>query len=145
MRTAADSDGDARVTKGKDRGGEGSRATRGGALPGEGGPGDGNARIGAGDIRFRSWTDGTTGDLCLALTSREDLTGDIELVALGPGGTMEDDYTLPISAARILMADGGSPITHADNVLRDIHLDEGVTTQVRLTFSSDHRYRLGVK
>lgn len=145
VRTAADANGDAPVTKGKDRGGEGTRTATGGGLPGEGGPGDGNARISAGDIRFRSWTDAATGDLCLALTAREDITGDIELVALGPGGAMEDDYTLPISAARILANGTATPITHADNVLKDFHLVEGVTTQVRLTFSTQHRYRLGVR
>lgn len=145
VRTAADANGDAPVIKGKDRGGAGARSTKGGGLPGQGGPGDGNARISAGAVRFRSWTDAATGDLCLALTSREDLNGDVELVALGPGGAMEDDYTLPISAARVLVNGSASSVAHADNVLKDIHLVEGVTTQVRLTFSNQHRYRLGVK
>ena len=90
------SDGDAQTAKGKDRGGEDPHPS-GGGLPGNGGPGEGHARISAGDIRFRSWTDAATSDLCLALTRREDLTATSNLWHSGPAAAVEDDYTLPIS------------------------------------------------
>ena len=145
VRTAADADGDSLTTKGKDRGGQGTRGSQGGGLQGQGGEGEGSARITAGDVRFRSWTDAATGELCLALTAHKDVAGDIELVALGPGGTMEDDYTLPISAARLVAEHGEIPVTHADNVLKDLHLQQDSTAHLRLSFSTHHRYRLGVK
>jgi hypothetical protein len=145
VRTAADSDGDAQTEKGKDRGGSGTRNGTGGGLPGSGSPGEGAARIAAGDIRFRSWTDSSTKDLCLALTADQALSGDLELVALGPGGSAEDDYLLPIETAVMRTGTVESTLPVDGNVLSNVHLQAGVTAQVRIRLSSTHRYRLGVK
>jgi hypothetical protein len=145
VQTTADVGGDLPVRKGKDQGGSRSRRSRGGNLPGSGTPGAGDARISAGDVRFRSWTDAATGELCLAVTSGRDVFGDLELVALGAGGAAEDDYILPITAARLTNASGSQPIAHVDNTLKALRLTEGLTSHLRLTLSSNHRYRLGVK
>ncbi len=145
VRTPAGPEGDDVAEKGKDRGGKGTRKDQGGNIPGTGGQGGGTGRISAGDVRFRSWTDASTGELCLALTAADELNSDLELVALGPGGSSEDGYTLPISAAKVADHGGTTALTHAGNVIKDLHLPRGATTLVRLTLSSDHRYRLGVK
>jgi hypothetical protein len=145
VRTAADSDGDAVSRKGKDRGGKRTRRGAGGGLPGTGGAGDGSSRIDAGDVRFRSWTDGASSDLCIALTASEDLSGELELVALGPGGTSEDDYVLPIETAVLQSDDGETSLPIDGNVLANVALKAGVTSQVRLRLATSHRYRLGVK
>lgn len=145
VRTAANSDGDSPTNKGKNAGGPKKRKEKGGAIPGEGQEGDGTARITSGDVRFRSWSDASTGDIFLALTASEDITGDLELIALGPGGSLEDDFQLPIVNGS-MMADGGSiPLDHKGNVLTQLELKAGVRSQVRLKLSSNHRYRLGVK
>jgi hypothetical protein len=81
----------------------------------------------------------------LALTSPKDVQGDLELVPLGPGGAAEDGYTLPVSSAHVATSGKAQPIAHAGNVLLDLQLGAGDTTVIRLTLSSPHRYRLGVK
>jgi hypothetical protein len=145
VRTAADNEGNSPTDKGKDRGGSSSRQKKGGKMPGSGQKGEGAARITAGDVRFRSWSDASTGHLCLALTAHEDIAGDLELVALGPGGSMEDDYELPI-AQSVMVANGvTATLRRQGNVLSNLQLQAGVTSQIRLTLSSVHRYRLGIK
>lgn len=145
VRTAASSDGDSPTTKGKDTGGPKKRKEKGGVLPGEGQNGDGTARITSGDVSFRSWSDASTGDICLALTAFEDIVGDLVLVALGPGGKTEDDYELPIVQSSLTTAGVAIPLSIKGNVLSQLELKAGVRSQVRLKLSSNHRYRLGIK
>jgi hypothetical protein len=145
VRTEAGSEGTSPTDKGKDRGGSNSRQKKGGKMPGTGTQGEGAARITTGDVRFRSWSDASTGHLCLALTAYEDIAGDLELVALGPGGSMEDDYKLPIAQGVMVTNGAAEPLSHQGNVLSDLQLQAGVTSQIRLTLSSVHRYRLGIK
>jgi len=145
VRTQAGPDGAEPTEKGQDTGGGGSRNSKGGKLPGRGSEGEGTGRIRSRDLRFRSWSDAATGDLCLALTAAEDLSGDLELVALGPGGSAEDDYELPIADGSILSGGISAPLQYRGNVLTQLDLKAGVTSQVRLKLSSNHRYRLGIK
>lgn len=145
VRTAADSDGDLPTLKGKDRGGEGKRTGKDGGLDGTGGRGDGGSRISAGDVRFRSWSDPATGELIMALTAAADIAGSLELVALGPGGTEEDDYQLPIADVVMETSDGIVGVAREGNTLTDVSLQAGITSQLRLKLASSHRYRLGVK
>ncbi len=137
--------GDEDADKGKDRGGAGHRKGHDTGLPGSGAPGEGKARIRAGAIRFRSWSDAATGDVVLALTSSLDVSGDLELVALGPGGATEDEYVLPITRAALETAGSATPITWSGNTLKGISLTPDVTSRIRVGFASTHRYRLGVK
>lgn len=145
VRTSASGDGDSQIEKGKDTGGTGKRNGKGGALTGTGREGDGTSRIRGGAIRFRSWSDAATGDVCLALTASEDVCGDIELVAVGPGGSIEEDYELPIVSASITTGGVSVPVKHDGNVIFQLELKADVTSQVRLQLSSNHRYRLGIK
>jgi hypothetical protein len=132
------------VEKGKDRGGDGNRGDSPGKLSGGGRAGTGRSRIRAGDIRFRSWSEDVSGDICLALTAGEDVHGDLELVALGPGGA-EEKYTLPVTSATVTVDGVTSPITWNDNVLVGLDLSAGLTARVRLSVPPGHRYRLGVR
>lgn len=145
VRTSASGDGHLETEKGKDSGGTGKRNDKGGGLSGTGGPGDGTSRISGEAIRFRSWSDAVTGDVCLALTATEDVRGDIELVALGPGGSVEEDYELPIVSAAVTTGVVSAPVKHDGNILFQLDLKADVTSQVRLRLSSKHRYRLGIK
>lgn len=133
------------VLKGKDRGGHGQRGDSPGNLTGTGRSGAGRSRIRAGDIRFRSWSDDVSGDICLALTSNSDVRGDLELVALGPGGAVEENYTLPVTSATVTVDGVTSPVAWNDNVLMDLDLHAGLTARVRLSVPPGHRYRLGVR
>jgi len=97
------------------------------------------------DLRFRSWTDAATGEICLALTPTCDVQGDLELVPLGPGGAAEEGYVLPLSDAHISVSGEKVPVQHAGNVIEGVVLTADKTTVIRLTLSTPHRYRLGVK
>lgn len=132
------------VEKGKDRGGDGNRGDSPGKLHGDGRAGTGRSRIRAGDIRFRSWSEDVSGDICLALTAGEDVHGDLELVALGPGGA-EEKYILPVTSATVTVDGMTSPVTWNDNVLVGLDLPAGLTARVRLSVPPGHRYRLGVR
>lgn len=145
VRTAADSDGDSPTDKGKNTGGTKKRKKTGGELPGEGQQGEGAAQITSGDVRFRSWSDAVSGDVCLALTPTEDINGDLELVALGPGGSIETDYQLPIDDGYLTTGGVSTLLKHNGNILAQLQLRAGVTSHIRLKLSSNHRYRLGVK
>lgn len=146
VRVPAGSEGEQATEKGKDTGGTGTRGSKGGAMPGTGGQGEGTtSRIGAGDIRFRSWSDAASGDLCIALTPSEDISGDLELVALGPGGSAEEGYLLPMKSASATTYGVTTGLNHEGNVLTGLELSGGVTTQIRLQLSTNHRYRLGIK
>lgn len=145
IRTAAENDGTATTSKGKNSGGGQTRKTKGGNMQGEGQQGEGSSRITAGDIRFRSWSSASGGSLHLALTAREDISGDLELVALGPGGSIEDGFQLPIDNSVLVTNGVSTPLTHEGNVLSAVQLKANVTSQIRVTLSSAHRYRLAVR
>jgi hypothetical protein len=145
VRTPATNTGDQPTGKGKDSGGPGKRKGKGGSIPGEGQSGEGTSRISSGDVRFRSWSDASAGDLYLTLTPSEDIAGDLELVALGAGGRAEDDYKLPIAESAITTNGETMSLTHEGNVLSGLNLTANVTSQVRITLTSGHRYRLGIK
>lgn len=143
--TSAAGDGETPAKKGKDAGGSSSRTNSGGDLEGTGSPGDGSGRITAGDVRFRSWCEGGTGDLCLSITAAESIEGDLELVPLGPGGSMEDGFVLPIKGGTVSTGSTHVALKNKGNVLSNLKLEAGVTSHIRLKLSSPHRYRLGIK
>lgn len=138
--------GDDPTRRGRDAGGDGERTSRGGNQPGTGSPGEGSARIRAGDVRLRSWSDPTTSDIRLVVTADQDLTGDLELAPLGPGGDREDDYELPIAAATLDTPTGPVQVPLSGNTLTGLRLSAGVPHHIRLQLTtSGHRYRLGIK
>ncbi|MCQ1950812.1 hypothetical protein NNX28_12860 [Arthrobacter sp. zg-Y859] len=143
--TSAAGDGETPAKKGKDAGGSSSRTNSGGDLEGTGSLGDGSGRITAGDVRFRSWCEGGTGDLCLSITAAESIEGDLELVPLGPGGSMEDGFVLPIKGGTVSTGSTHVALKNKGNVLSNLKLEAGVTSHIRLKLSSPHRYRLGIK
>jgi hypothetical protein len=145
VQTPANADGDEETSKGRDQGGEGTRKGGGHGLPGQGSEGGGKARIRAGELRFRSWWDPKAGVVRAALTPDTDVAGDLELIALGPGGSPEPDYTLPISGASLVNEQGPVEVAWDGNVLNDVVLKAGVTSQLHLALSADHRYRLAVR
>lgn len=130
--------------RGKNRGGQGKRKSHGRGLPGAGTSGDGRARINSGDVRFRSWSDQNS-VLHIVLTTNDDIQGDLELVALGQGGSVESDYTLPISDVVSIEPSALQPIAWSGNVLQGLALQANTPTHLRLTLNSGHRYRLDVK
>ncbi|MGY4857711.1 hypothetical protein [Cryobacterium sp. AP23] len=132
------------TARGKNRGGQGKRKSHGIGLPGAGTSGDGRAVINSGNVRFRSWSDQNS-VLHIVLTANDDVQGDLELVALGQGGSVESDYLLPIND--VILAEPNAPQTIAwsGNVLQDLALQANTPTHLRLTLNSDHRYRLDVK
>jgi hypothetical protein len=133
------------IEKGKDRGGEGTREDSPGDLAATGRTGTGRSRVRAGDIRFRSWSEDVSGDICMALTAGKDVRGDLELVALGPGGAVEENYVLPISSATVTIDGRTSPVSWNGNVLLGLDLHADLTARVRLSVPRGHRYRLGVR
>jgi len=146
VQTNARDKGTSPTETGKNTGGTKKRSEKGGGLPGMGERGEGTARITEEDLlRFRSWSDAATGELCVALTSVQDISGRLELIALGPGGTVEEKYVLPILSGSLRSGDHSAPLEFENNVLSNINLKAGVPSQVRLKLSSNHRYRLGVK
>ena len=132
------------VAKGKDAGGDGAREEDGGELAGQGGEGEGSSRIGRGDVQFRSWTDGDSGLLVLSISSREDVRGDLELVAVDMGGRV-DGYELPIQAAQIADGSGTRDLTWSGNTLRDVTLAGGPAARIELHVPAGSRYRLEMK
>lgn len=140
--------GDDDVTKGRDTGGPGKRRSGKKGLPGKGKDGDGGSRIGAGDVTFRSWSQGINGDggqrIALALTAHGDIEGDLELVPLGPGGAPESGYDLQILQARLNQNGSTSELSYRGNTLKGLALSAGATTRVELVIPSNIRYRLGV-
>lgn len=137
------------ATKGKNVGGVGAPASDSGGLLGNGELGDGGSRISAGQVRFRSWAAPSPAHcrttLQVALTAREDVEGDIELVTLGAGGAPEPDYKLPILSAHIVIDGARESVKWKDNVLKAVKLVEGQTARLEIELEAGHRYRLDVK
>lgn len=137
------------LTKGKDASGSGKHTSAGGDLPGSGDLGKGRSRISAGEVTFRSWSapssiSGRT-TLQVALTSANDIEGDIELVTLGAGGTPEEDYDLPVLAARAIVDGMPQELTWEGNMFKDVKVTAGQPTRLEIELKSGRRYRLDVK
>lgn len=145
VKTEAGGQGESPAEEGKPSGGKKTRKTKGGNRPGAADKGKGSAKITEGNVRFRSWVDPNKKILYVALTPHQDVVGDLELVALGPGGNMEDDFVLPIIQGSILTNGTTETITHQGNKLSGVNLKAGVTSQLQLQLSTNHRYRVGVK
>jgi hypothetical protein len=128
---------------GRERGGEAERESESPGIPSDVSPGDGRSRIPAGSLRFRTWADGPN-KIILSLAVDKRVMGDLDLVPLGPAGSPEPDYLLPIKEISRRGEGGSHPVTFAENTLRDLDLDVGVT-QFEIELSSAHRYRLGVR
>lgn len=137
------SPGDDEASTGKQGGGESERASKGGDLAGKGSVGEGSARIAKGDVRFRSWSQ--AGGTFVSVTSDVDLTGDLELLAVGLGGSGESDYSLPISNAHEVTASGDEQVKWNGNTLKNLQLRAGETVRIRLEMANGSRYRLDVK
>lgn len=133
------------ILKGRDRGGKGKRRSKGVGAPGTGQEGDGRSRIRSGEVAFRSWSagavDGGGQAIRLALTSRHDLEGDLQLVPLGPGGSPDPDFDLGIRSVRTLT---GEELHHEGNTVRGLTLAAGETLRVDVVVPATLRYRLGV-
>lgn len=144
VRNPATGSGDSPVTKGKDTGGEGTRSGGGTGLPGKGKEGDGKSRISGDAIRFRSWS-APSGEVFVALHSQADISGDIELAALGPGGEVEPDFPLPIEAVFLSTDSGQVDVAFSGNVLRDVQIPSSTDpTILKLRLRGRRRFRLGV-
>lgn len=147
VRPTAISDGDKDTKNGKDSGGSGKRKQKGGDISGKGDDGNGTSHIQGHELSFRSWsaqnTDKETDLISLAITANQDEAGDLQLVALGPGGNQESDYMLSISSAVIHMDGKKSEIKVSGNTLKDLILKEGQMTRIDVHVPTGERYRLG--
>lgn len=149
VKRRADEDGDEDTEKGKDTGGKRKRKRDDTGLPGKGGKGDGKSRILGGHLSFRSWSKPGNKDghsvMTLAVTPRCYERGDLKLVALGPGGSPEKSYEIPIAKA-ILHTDGKSlDVAYSGNELKGIELEAGKRTLIDVYLPAGERYRLGVE
>lgn len=145
VRKKATADGDQSIVKGKERGGSSSRNDSGGDIPGTGEEGDGTSRIEADSISMRSWTDSGTGDLIMKLRSSKNVQGDLTLCALGPGGTIEEGFILPIKNVTLLGEHGKVSLPISGNTVKGVVLEgEPATAKLRIELSQNRRFRLGV-
>lgn len=115
---------------------------------GENSKSKGASRIRGEDVSFRSWIaqgePNSSSVMALAITAKKSEDGDLELLALGPGGSAEQDYQLPISRAVIHLPDGESDIEVSGNMLKNLTLEAGKVTRVDIYMPVGERYRLGV-
>lgn len=116
-------------------------------VPDKGEAGEGNSKIKAGDIRFRSWisTDGEKPSVAtLIVTSPKNITGDMTLTALGLGGNPED-FILPITDVKLCGGEDESTVEFSGNTLKNLALVGGSSVRVEVTLPPGDRYRLGVE
>ncbi len=108
----------------------------------------GASRIRGEDVSFRSWIaqsePNSSSVMALAITAKKSENGDLELLALGPGGSPEQDYELPISRAVIHLPDGKCDIDVSGNILKNLTLEAGKMIRVDIYMPAGERYRLGV-
>jgi hypothetical protein len=142
------SGGKEEAERGKHRGGSKKRQLKETGLPGTGADGDGRSRINGGDLSFRSWSAQSdhrdSSVMALAITANLDETGDLELVALGPGGDPEQGYKLPISRAVLHLSGKSTNIEFSGNTLKNLVLKGGQMTRIDVYMPAGERYRLGV-
>lgn len=104
--------------------------------------GDGQSRIPASALRFRSYTD-ASGVTTVVIHPKEDVCGDLPVFALGSGSNevLEAD----LQAARLIRAGGKAiDLEVQKNVLAGVTFEKGVATRLQLEFENGQRYRLGV-
>ncbi|WP_087116555.1 hypothetical protein [Corynebacterium urinipleomorphum] len=107
--------------------------------------GDGSAKILETDVRMRSWTEASTGDLIVVLRASEAGSGDLTLAALRDGGEPEKDFTLPIQQAYVQDGQDLVEIEFEGNTIHGVEIDpDTLSTTLRLKLSNSQRFRLGV-
>ena len=148
VKRPATSGGESEAEQGKQAGGTNERKTKDAGLPGEGTAGKGASRIRGNELRFRSWSakgsDLSTAVMTLAITSQQDERGDLELLALGPGGDPEEAFTLPISRVVLHHSGKTTDLVFSGNTINDLSLQGGQMTRIDVYMPAGERYRLGV-
>lgn len=144
----ATSGGESEAEQGKPTGGDGKRKTKDAGLPGEGAEGEGSSRIRGNELRFRSWSaksrERNSAVMALAITSGEDECGDLELLALGPGGEPEEAFTLPMSRVVLRLPGKTTELDFSGNTINNLSLKGGQMTRIDVYMPAGERYRLGV-
>lgn len=142
----SDDEGPNKTEKGRDRGGKAKRNQEGGPLGGQGQTGDGSSRIRGRDLRFRSWStanyDAATAVIALAIKADTNESGDLELVALGPGGDPESSFELAITRAVLYRPSGAEEVKVSGNTLKNLALNGGEMTRIDIHVPAGNRYRL---
>lgn len=137
---------DVDIEQGRNRGGPTERKRNGGPLKGTGRDGDGASRIQGRDLRFRSWSapthDAESAVIAIVITAENDESGDLELVALGPGGEPENGFDLGISKVVLHRPAGEECVSFSGNVLKNITLTQGEKTRIDIHVPVGERYRL---
>lgn len=142
--SATSGTGSKEITKGKDRGGQGTRSGSGTPFTGNGERGEGNSRIAADSIRMRlMFTEPGIGRMVLVPTASNRVSGEIELVAISDGNSPEE-YDLGFKKVWIAQDDGEQELRFDGNVIKDLQIEpEGL--EVWLEFSLKRRFALAVK
>lgn len=139
--------GDQLIRRGKLGGGPGRRRSGGGDLTGAGDAGDGSSRIRSGDLTFRSWSAGEAADgqrTILRLCSESDISGDLELVAVGASGQVDRDHDLRLQSVRRVDGDSTVMLQHHGNTVKGLVLRAGEGVRLEVITPRNIRYRLGV-
>lgn len=105
--------------------------------------GDGRSRIPARSVKFRSFADGLDGYSTIVLTALEDVTGDLELMAMGAAN--REDFKVAIEEAAAKTDDGLIPVSARESTLEDIVLQKDEQLRIRVKLGHGAQYRLGVK
>ena len=134
--------------QGKLRGGTKKRRSKESSLHGNGEKGDGSSRILGQNVSFRSWSAQSDCEgssvMALAIKAEKTETGDLELVALGPGGVPEQGYNLPVSRAVLRLSGRSIDIAFSGNTLKNLTLQGGQMTRIDIYMPAGERYRLEV-
>lgn len=144
VKVSASGGGSEEVEKGKDGGGGGVRSNSRTGFAGDGKKSEGKSRINGGNITFRSWYAGS-GKIEMVVSSADDAEGDIELVPLGPGGSVEDKYILPITSVTAVTREGVFDLVWTNNTIHNLKLNARERVRIRVSMDTEKRYRLGVK
>jgi hypothetical protein len=91
--------------------------------------GDGRSRIPARSVKFRSFADGLDGYSTIVLTALEDVTGDLELMAMGAAN--REDFKVAIEEAAAKTDNGLVPVSARESVLEDIVLQKDEQLRIR--------------
>jgi hypothetical protein len=127
---------------GTDGGGNGALGDNGSGDTASGTSGDGTHRILPRNVRFRSYAD-PAGHSVIVLTALQDVSGDLELTALGAGAS--DVYDAPLKSAAVDTAGGPVDLTIKGPTIRGITLTKNEQMRLNVKFAHAGTYRLGVK
>ncbi|CAM3698618.1 hypothetical protein [Parendozoicomonas haliclonae] len=145
---AAQGDGEERTKQGKSQGGSNKNRGKEVGFPGQGQEGEGKSRIPSPTLFFRSWCEQNNNRnssvMVLAIKAEKDVTGDLELMALGTGGEPEEGYNLPILRAAQHLYGKSVEIEFTGNTLKNLTLEGGRMTRIEIHMPAGERYRLGV-